>query len=209
MRKLSVAFQTIKATAHAKFRAFKKDTQGIAAIEFVILAPIMFGIYIGVTVTALAISADRNVSHATNVIGDLATQDPSHDAASLGNIMTAAIAVLGPGTTDEYTIELLSYRKVAGAAELIGEARLGPAIGAYDTTTLLSNTRLFNDTSGVVVARIQYKYELLIREAGDLKLNETFILKPRKSADVPFGTGLAGGNTFTNCTKNTGGVVTC
>ena len=62
------------------------DREGIAAIEFVFVAPIMIGMYFGLAEISTAISADRRISHATNVAGDLTTQAAVITAADLSLI---------------------------------------------------------------------------------------------------------------------------
>lgn len=180
-----------------------KNNDGIAAIEFALLAPVMFGIYFGVSVISLAISADRDLSHATNVIADLATQESELTQTMIENIMTAGVAVIGASKRkydeNRITIELISLEKESGAINQVGYARLGPNIGVYDTGRLSSNDRLLSESSGVVVARISYRYDMPIGNNANYKLSESFVLKPRKSETVPFGTGTSGGNSFTSC----------
>ena len=55
---------------------YREDDRGIAAIEFAIIAPVMIGMYFGLAEIASAISMDRRISHSTNVVGDLSTQQP-------------------------------------------------------------------------------------------------------------------------------------
>lgn len=190
---------------------FLKNEDGIAALEFALLAPMLFGVYFGVTVVALAIAADRDVSHATSVIADLATQETELDAAAINNIMTAGVAVLGVGK-DKYdasriTMELISYEKTGSTVNRVGYARLGPDMGAYNDSRLAANDRLLSESSGVVVARILYKYDMPIAGFSNYRLAESFVLKPRKSQNVPFGTGTAGGNTFASCRVSTSLIV--
>jgi len=78
-----------------KLKTLRSDEKGVAAIEFALIAPVMFGIYFGITVMSITISADRNVSHATGVTSDLSTRFSSIDEVDAGNILTAAVSILG------------------------------------------------------------------------------------------------------------------
>jgi len=143
----------------------RRDNKGVAAIEFAFVAPIMIAFYFGMTEVAMAIMADRNVSHATAVTADLATQLPILNSVELADIMTATVAVLNipDNRLDQITIELNSYQKQTdGTVVQVGYARLGPQIttggpAVYDTSAL--NAQMFNAQSGVVVARLNYTYE--------------------------------------------------
>jgi len=169
-----------------------KAKEGIAAIEFALLAPLMIGMYFGVTEIAMAIIADRNISHSTNVVADLATQVTSLDGNSIEDVMNAALAVASIPSSERtnITIELNSYEELPdGTRNRIGYARLGPPIASGDATYRVADLgpRLLNSSAGVVVARIDYRYTpVTYRFLDNIILNETFILKPRQSITVPF-----------------------
>ncbi len=210
--KIRTSFVKMQVDAFGALQRFRKNSAGIAALEFALLAPVLFGIYFGVAVISLAISADRNVSHATSVIGDLASQEISLTPDMIDNIFTAGTAVIGVGQ-DKYndqriTLELISYRKTNGALQQIGYARLGPSIGNYNNSALASNDQLVGNDSGMVVARIAYKYQMPLGNFANYTLAETFMLKPRKSSYVPFGATSGGtGGSFTGCNVSGGLVV--
>jgi len=193
-------------------RSLAKDEKGVAAIEFAFIAPLMIGFYFGMTEIALGITADRNVAHATSVAGDLTTQVASINTSDMADIMTATAAVLGvqPENMSRITIELNSYQKENDGTNVrVGYARLGPAISkgpaVYDPAVL--NTQMLNAQSGVVVARINYRYEPVTAAfMKDVVLNETFVMKPRRSITVPFDQG--GSDEFT-CIPTSTGLVEC
>lgn len=190
-----------------------KDQQGVATIEFALIAPIMIAMYFGMSEISLMITADRQVAHATSVTGDLATQLAILDASEVSDVMTATLAVLNvpSNKVDGLTVELNSYEMdIDGTINRVGYARLGSAISSggpatYDPSGL--NTQIFNAQSGVVVARINYKYlPTTLKFADQTVLSETFIMKPRKSISVPFDEN--GVSSFT-CSAATNLTVTC
>jgi len=170
---------------------FVRDKEGIAAIEFAFIAPIMIFMYFGMAEVATAISVDRKISHSANVAGDLATQSETVSAAAMTEIMTATMLVMGI-PTDKYdgvTIEIASYARAADDSIIEkGKATLKGTNGinfpAFDAASL--DTRILSSSSGVVVARVNYIYEpLKLRYMpSDFNLSEVFMLKPRKSANV-------------------------
>jgi len=189
------------------------DNTGIAAIEFALIAPIMIGLYFGLSEISMIISADRAVSHSTSVAGDLATQSASINQAEIEDIMTATLAVLNitPNQLSNISVELNSYAKCANDDIInVGYSRLGDPITAggpetFDPSTLSNN--MLNPNSGVVVARINRTYQpLTYFFVNNMTLNETFALKPRQSPHIPFGQN--GDNVFT-CTANADLTVSC
>ena len=193
-------------------RLFAKDNRGVAAIEFALIAPVMIAFYFGLSEISIAIAVDRDVTHATSVAGDLATQVIDLDRLDVVDVMTAALTVLSVNSNNlsDVTVELNSYEKSGTNITRIGYARMGPAISAggpatYDPSTLGNN--LLSDTSGVVVARVNYKYKpTTLVFMKNVTLSETFILKPRKSLVVPFD---EGGKSNFSCTAQSGQTVTC
>jgi len=191
----------------------RRDNKGVAAIEFALVAPIMIAFYFGMSEIAMGIMADRNVSHATAVTADLATQLPVLNSLELSDVMTATIAVLDVDADElaDITIELSSFQMMNdGTINEIGYARLGPQIsaggpGTYDPSTL--NTQMFNAQSGVVVARLNFSYKpVTLFFMNAFTMSETLIMKPRKSINVPFDE--TGASRFT-CTAGADKVVSC
>jgi len=183
----------------AIFRALK-NKDGLAAIEFAFIAPIMIALYIGLAEISLLVTADRNVSHAASVTGDLATQIETLDLAEIENIFAATLAVMGTNKTesDRLTIDMRSFEVDAdGAKQEVGYAKLGTGLTTkFDPVDV--NPTLLNATSGLVVTRVQYTYHSPSREfVGTPTLSETFMLKPRKSTTIPF---VNGATTSVSCT---------
>ena len=174
-----------------KLLALGRNNEGIAAVEFALLSPVMILLYFGLVEISMIIHADKMTSHASNVAGDLATQVANMDLDDVEDIFEATLATMSlpADQIDDVKIELLSYRMLAdGTREQLGTATLN---GGYDGTPYNPEdigTRLLTTTSGAMVARVQYNYESVTSEIVSklTVLDETFILKPRSSADIPF-----------------------
>ena len=191
----------------------RKNEDGIAAIEFAFIAPIMIGLYFGMSEIAMGIMADRNVAHATAVTADLSSQLPTYDASQIGDVMTATVAVLGvpQNKLGSITVELSSYEMdTSGTVTRVGYARLGPTISSggpatYDPSVL--SAQMLNSQSGAVVARINDQYTpTTFKFMDNMTLSETLVMKPRKSITIPFDEG--GVNSF-NCSVGTDRMVSC
>jgi len=172
-------------------RAYKADEDGIAAIEFAIIAPIMIAMYFGLAEIASAISVDRRISHGTNVAGDLATQQPEIKDGEIEEVLAAALRVMNIRDINKVAIDMESFiLPSAGATpESRGRIRVNNNVGnftKFDASNL--DEKLLNEKSGVVVTRVKYKYEPLKLRFFDstITLEETFLLKPRRSDAVDF-----------------------
>lgn len=192
-------------------RNYKADERGIAAIEFAIIAPIMIGMYFGLAEIASAISVDRRISHGTNVAGDLSTQQPELKDGDIEEIVSAALRVMEVPNVDKVSIDMESFiLPSAGAApESRGRIRVNNSVGNfsnYDASGL--DTKLLNEKSGVVVTRVRYQYTPLELRFfnSTITLEETFLLKPRRSDAVEF---QDGNGSLVDCTAAHYSTVSC
>ncbi len=191
---------------------FLKNRDGVAAIEFAFIAPIMIFMYFGLVEMASAISTDRKIAHSANVAGDLATQSASVTPNDMAEIMSATIKVMSLPSSKlgEVRMEISSYSRDSNDVPVLeGRATLNgpfPVSPVFDPSTL--DQRILSQTSGIVVARVSYNYEPFKLQYfdSDFELRETFFLKPRKSANVAIDDGT--GQTTYTCSL-TGTTASC
>lgn len=194
MRRLFEKLQ-LKSTAtccalspHRLSKRYREDEQGIAAIEFAIIAPIMIVMYFGLAEIASTIAVDRKVSHAANVMGDLATQQPDLDDRDVEEIISATLRVIDVNDLNNVSVDIESFILPGSGQppESRGRIQLNDDFGRFDASNL--DDKLLNENSGIVVARIQYKYTPIELRFFDstITLKETFMLKPRRSDSVEF-----------------------
>lgn len=195
-----------------KLNSLRKDDGGIAAVEFAILSPVLIAIYLGLVEISMIIHADKLTSHATNVAGDLATQVSNMDADDMEDVFEASLATMSlkPNQIGDVGMEIISYNMLPnGTPQELGRATLngGYTGAAYNPVDIAP--RLLSVTSGAVVARVQYDYESVSYKFVEefTTLDETFILQPRSSADIPFS--LDGTPRTYTCTASSTASVTC
>jgi len=214
-------------TAARKARAFRRkfsnDNEGIAAIEFALIAPVMIMFYFGLAEVSLLVSADRKTAQAASLVGDLTAQDPTVDLGMAENYVSAVLAVIGTDAEQSARIGLELYSLEAtlgpdtdgdgvGDREIneVGYLEFGPSFTPGSDGGTPSDTsddtppgrydgnaiedRLLAPGGGVVVARVVYEYESPYRYfVKTPRLREVFLLKPRRSATVAFENGRTGG----------------
>jgi len=192
-------------------RAYKADEDGIAAIEFAIIAPVMIAMYFGLAEIASAISVDRRISHGTNVAGDLATQQPEIKDGDIEEVLAAALRVMNIRDINNVAIDMESFILPGKdeAPESRGRIRVNNNVGnfsKFDASEL--DEKLLNENSGVVVTRVKYRYTPLKLRFFDstITLEETFLLKPRRSDAVDF---QEGNGSLIDCSATTFSDVDC
>lgn len=193
---------------------YRRAKDGVAAVEFALVAPIMIFLYLGIAEISMLVTADRNVSHATSVTADLLTQIQSIETDDMENILDAAVAVLEINSSEmsKISMDMISLSKdSSGNFTEEGYMKLGTGYSQKYAYQNLSDT-LINDKSGLVIARLQYTFTTPTNKyVKSPNLDEVFMLKPRQSATIPFGTGgkiftcslgATNGKLSTACTSN-------
>lgn len=197
----------------ARIADFRRNKDGVAAIEFAFIAPAMLFMYFGLLEISMAMTADRAVSHSTSVAGDLATQVATINKADMENIMQATLSVMNikPGNQNNAIVEISSFELQGSTRQRIGYAILNGPIQKGDATYNPADIgdRLITANSGTVVARVNYTHKPVTTEyMSTVILDETFTLKPRTSEIVTFEEGTSAHNTFT-CTAANDLTVSC
>lgn len=192
-------------------RRLRDDENGIAAIEFAIIAPVMIGMYFGLAEIASAIGVDRRISHGTNVAGDLVTQQPVMRDGDIEEVVSAALRVLDINNVGSVSMDIESFilPAVGQPPESRGRIRVNNSAGNFsnfDATTL--DEKLLSAKSGVVVTRLSYQYTPIEMRFFDstITLDETFLLKPRRSDAVQI---QDGNGSLIDCTATSYTNVTC
>lgn len=208
--------QRLKRGALGNIGRFRKNEDGVAALEFALIAPVMLIIYCGLVEVLLLVEADRNVTQAASVVGDLISQNAILSLSDQTDYINAALSILDTDAETSSTnvgIEVISYEATVGAGDVreinkVGYAVFGQGYDSGEQVTRVENTSgfwtvedttfdateisdsLFPTGSGIVVARVSYTYTSPLNYfVNSPTLRETFYFKPRRSATVPFDNG--------------------
>ncbi len=173
----------------ARLTAFGKNSQGVAAIEFALILPVMVLIIAGLIDLTNLFSANRKITLATNTIGDLITQNANNITVSqLDGIYNASKPILIPIPDDKLEFSIDDYRLSGGSVKKIWHYGNGTftCTGSGISETKLKNKikPLMADGNDIVVTNgcVQVK-TLLGLAIGRMTYNlqETVILRPRQS----------------------------
>jgi Flp pilus assembly protein TadG len=174
------------------------NAQGAAALEFAMVAPLMFTLFVGSVEFSQAITVDRRVTQAASVIADLVARAPSEGvtATQVDRDMSIVGQLIAPYDLSALTVEVVSVKAQAvpgnpGALNYVVDwsrnnrggtpyARNSPAPFGMPQGLLVAG-------ESTIVGRAFYNYtplifDYFIKEA--FTLEEKFYLRPRNSACV-------------------------
>lgn len=169
----------------ARFAAAK---DGLAAIEFALIAPIMVAMFYGAVELSSAVDCNSRVSRVGATVADLVAQAASVTSTDTSNIFKCANAILYPYASANAKIVVSS---------LVDNGKGGATVAWSDAQNTMARTKgatvsvpegLITSGSGgsVILAEITYTYTAPITHflGGPVTLKDSFYSKPRRSTTV-------------------------
>lgn len=189
-----------------RMKSWSSDQDGIAAVEFAMLLPVMITLFFGVVEVSLALLCRADVSKMASTAADLISQANALNSADLGNVYAAAGTILYPyydpsvSGSGKPSIRLTSVvddgsggagkdhltGKVAWTCTQTGSGSLTPATRAIGSTVTFTQP-LMTDGGSVIIAEIAYNYASPTTKVitGPINFTNNFYTKPRRVAQIP------------------------
>lgn len=178
----------------SRLRRFHVDQDGVSAVEFAVLLPLMITIYLGSIEITQAVSADRKMTLVAGTIGDLTAQASCVTQSEVDAIFAAGAQVLVPYDSSKMKLVVSSVIIDASQNATITSSNGGWS-KAYNGGTTRSGTvtteipAALRTTAGSVIwAEAYYTYTPTIGKVitGSMTLSEKIFLKPRLSTSVTY-----------------------
>ena len=177
---------------------FLTKRDGAIAVEFAFVAPVMIGMFFGLTELALALGVRADVINLTSVGADLVAQEKAVTTADMTNVFSALSAMLYPYSTTPAQITISSVidnnttttGKVAWSCTQGGTARTANSVYTFPTAAQGVITK--GGGGSVIMAEVSYSYSLpitisipgVINLSGPYAMSSTFYTKPRRVAQI-------------------------
>ncbi len=193
-------------------RLFARRAEGIAAVEFALIVPLMATLFVGAVELSQAITANRRVTQVGSTTGDLVARATDVSDSDVLDIMKVGSYLLSPYSTSGLKVDI----RVIGSSAASATVTTLKWICSYNATNPNSvtctcpntaytiPTGLVGTSDYVVISNVTYGYrpslfDVFMRQAyggagGVYTMTEAVYLKPRSS--VPQ---LTIGNSATKC----------
>lgn len=170
-----------------KSKRFVANEDGIAAVEFALVMPILITLFLGAVEFSHAITAKRKVVALTSATADLVAQAKTMDTSSISDVFEASAAILTPYDTSSLTITITSVRidGDGNATVIWSEAYQGGTDRPDDSpVTIPANLQFPN--SSLVMSETGYDFTSVVGKylTNGVHMGETFYLRPRASPEV-------------------------
>ena len=167
--------------------AFRRDRNGVSAVEFAMVLPLMILLYVGTVEISQAVAIQRKITLATRTVADLASQVTSINNADAGNLGIAALAVIKPfpdgplnGSISAVNIDANGIAKIAWSDPINGGTPKPP------NSTVTVPPALIVPNSQLIWSELKYVYTPDFGGAlfGPFDLSEQIYMRPRLSETV-------------------------
>lgn len=149
----------------ARGRTVVAAQEGVAAVEFALLAPILLLVYFGSVDLSQGIEADRKLAYVTNTLGDLAAQTTGEvSSADIAGLMGIADTVLRPFDPSRVSLRI-TVADVAsdGSYSLHAPVERGGAASACSgTVTIPDPMRNLARGHSVIITEGCYAYKPVV-----------------------------------------------
>jgi Flp pilus assembly protein TadG len=189
------------------WRQFRKAQNGLAAVEFGLLLPVMITMFFGVVELSLALLCRADVSIMVSTAADLIAQESTTQTSDLSNVYSAAGTVLYPYYSSTMpisqapTIRITSivYNSATGSTTSgtiawtcvqNGSGSLTPASRSVGGTVTLPQP-IMPTNGSIIMAEVAYNYVSPTTQVitGPMNMTNVWYTKPRRVAQIPAPTG--------------------
>ena len=167
-------------------RRFARDSRGVAAVEFALIAPVLVLLYCGVAELSLAIITDSRTSHVASAVGDLVAQTDSVSTNDLADIFSIGSTIMAPFPTSTLQMRVTSVTADAAGKPLVDWSRGYGGYAALAAGAAVTVPMTLTAGESVVMSESRYQYTSVIRYVlpNALTYTSAFYLRPRRSDQV-------------------------
>lgn len=165
---------------------FLRNHDGVSAVEFALILPLMIATYLGAVELSNALNVDRRVTSVTSSVADLVAQTDEITCDEINDVFTAGAAIMAPysGTPIEIVVTSVEADKDNNTKVGWSKALNGTAKATGSEYALPEG--LTQAYSSIIVSEVKYTYTSTIGQyfTGGVTLTDTFYLRPRRSLTV-------------------------
>jgi Flp pilus assembly protein TadG len=163
--------------------------EGLAAVEFAMLLPVLILGYIGLADAAEAMMAQRRADHIANTIADLTSQSTAVSAANLNDYFSIGALVMAPFPTNTLGQRITCITaNSSGVPQVAWSVGSGSLTGLTPGSTVTVPDSLLSAGQTIIEADVSYTYKNQIAWVlpTSLTFNQTAYLRPRQSSTVAY-----------------------
>ena len=163
---------------------------GLAAVEFAFVLPVMLSFFMGLVEVSQGLACRANVTNLASTGADLIAQESSVQGSDMTNVFGALSAMLFPYSTSgaQITISSIVDNNTATTGKVAWSCTQGGTARAANSTVTIPQGLITPGGGGsVILAEVRYSYSSPISTyfVGNVTMTNNFYAKPRLVAQIP------------------------
>lgn len=177
-------------------RRFATDRQGVGAIEFAIIFPVLVMLYLGAFEITIGLSVSKRTARAAGSIADIVTQQQSVTKSSLTDIAKAAAPIYSPYDSSGMLVKVTAIQ-IDGSSNptvMWSWASTGAAPYAKNTTVSDVPTEMKKANSFLIRSELSIPYALFVfapnfmpTEMRTITISRSYFYRQRQNENIPCG----------------------
>lgn len=177
-------------------RRFATDRQGVGAIEFAIIFPVLVMLYLGAFEITIGLSVSKRTARAAGSIADIVTQQQSVTKSSLTDIATAASPIYSPYDSSGMLVKVTAIQ-IDGSSNptvMWSWASTGAAPYAKNSTVSDVPTEMKKANSFLIRSELSIPYALFVfapnfmpAEMCTITISRSYFYRQRQNDNIPCG----------------------
>ncbi len=174
----------------ARWRRFRDARDGIAAVEFAMILPLMLTMWLGTMEVGQAIAINRKGVLVSRVLADITARATTITDVEMTNIMNATNAVIYPFSPTTLSLRVTSVKLIsAGNSRVVWSDARGSDYTAHPANLPLPMPAgiLTVTNQTVIMAEVRYRYapsSTWFLSAAGLTINEVTYMVPRQVTEI-------------------------
>ena len=182
-----------------QLRRLSADTRGIAAVEFVLIVPLMLMIFFGTIQVSTAVAVDRKVSLTARTLSDLISQASTITDTDIANAFGITTAILSPYANTPLQAKISQV--YIDPSTLVAKVKWSKASNATahscnEVVTVPSALQVAG--SYLIMSEVTYNYQPIVGydiklhfASASYPLSDSMYTRPRQSVSVAYPTAPA------------------
>jgi Flp pilus assembly protein TadG len=153
----------MRLTSTDLIREFFVCRKAMAAVEFALIAPIMFVLFFGMMEASDLMTVKRRIANSANSLSDLVSHDLTITEAQLSDSIIGVKRLLEPTDTSSLTVRVSSVLRGPNPGDPVTvhwsiDNEGGQPYAPGETYTKLSNDEMVNNVASLIVVEMEYTY---------------------------------------------------
>jgi Flp pilus assembly protein TadG len=157
------------------------DEQGVSAVEFALLAPVLIFIYFGLVEFCQGFMAEKRMTHVSSMVADLVSQEEAVSTSNIDDIFEIGALIMKPFPDAPLQQRVSSVTLTSGVALVDWSRGVGGMSARDEESTVTLPPDLLEEGQSVIMAEAAYDYRSPIGKLlpGVTKFTSVYYLRPR------------------------------